>query len=90
MIVLAQKAYRIPYEVGRLAKVVAVGAATYAAMMTVASGSSWRTVFVRLGLLLLFPAGLLLLRFLRPQELADIRKLASTIRRQHEPVASLP
>ena len=41
MIYLAQRAYRIPYEVGRMAKVVAVGATTYVAMMTIVSGSSW-------------------------------------------------
>ena len=90
MIHLAQRAYRIPYEVGRLAKVVAVGIATYVAMMTIVSGSSWRTVAVRSALLLLFPAGLLLLRFLRPQELADIRKLLSNVRRSPEPVVSIP
>ena len=75
MIYLAQRAYRIPYEGSRLLKVVAVGVVTYGAMIAVVSGSSWRTVAVRLGLLLLFPAGLLVLRFLRPHELADIRKL---------------
>ena len=90
MIYLAQRAYRIPYEVGRIAKIVAVGATTYVAMMTIVSGSSWRTVAVRIALLLLFPAGLLLLRFLRPQELADIRKLLSNVRRSPEPVVSIP
>jgi O-antigen/teichoic acid export membrane protein len=90
MIHLAQRAYRIPYEVGRIAKVAAVGIATYVAMMTIVSGSSWRTVAVRSALLLLFPAGLLLLRFLRPQELADIRKLLSNVRRSPEPVVSIP
>jgi O-antigen/teichoic acid export membrane protein len=90
MIYLAQRAYRIPYEVGRIAKVTAVAAATYIAMMTIVSGSSWRTVAVRIALLLLFPAGLLLLRFLRPQELADIRKLLSNVRRPPEPVVSIP
>jgi O-antigen/teichoic acid export membrane protein len=90
MFYLAQRAYRIPYEIGRIAKVVAVGIATYLAMMTIVSGSSWRTVAVRIALLLLFPAGLLLLRFLRPQELADIRKLLSTVRRSPEPVVSIP
>ena len=34
MIHLAQRAYRIPYEVGRIVKVVAVGTTTYLAMMT--------------------------------------------------------
>jgi O-antigen/teichoic acid export membrane protein len=90
MIYLAQRAYRIPYELGRIAKVVAVAAATYVAMMTMAWGSSWRTVAIRTALLLLFPAGLLLLRFLRPRELADIRKLLANVRRSPEPVVSIP
>ena len=88
MIYLAQRAYRIPYEVGRLVKVVVVAVGTYMAMMTIASGSSWRTVAIRVALLALFPAGLLLLRFLRPQELADIRKLIANVRRSTEPVVS--
>jgi O-antigen/teichoic acid export membrane protein len=90
MVYLAQRAYRIPYEAGRLAKIVFVAATTYIAMMTIVSGSSWRTVAVRTALLLLFPAGLLLLRFLRPKEIADIRKLLSNIRRSPEPVVSIP
>ena len=90
MVYLAQRAYRIPYEVGRLAKVTVVAIVTYAAMMSVVSGSTWRTVAVRVGLLSLFPAGLMLLRFLRPQELADIRKLLSHIRRPAEPIVSVP
>jgi O-antigen/teichoic acid export membrane protein len=90
MVYLAQRAYRIPYEAGRLAKIVLVAATTYTAMMTIVSGSSWRTVAVRSALLLLFPAGLLLLRFLRPKEIADIRKLLSNVRRSPEPVVSIP
>ena len=90
MIYLAQRVYRIPYELGRLAKVVAVGCATYAAMMMLASGSTWRAVAIRLGVLALFPAGLLALRFLRPHELADIRKLLSGLRRTAEPIVSVP
>jgi O-antigen/teichoic acid export membrane protein len=90
MIYLAQRAYRIPYEVGRLAKVMAVGAITYTAMIVTVSGSTWRTIAVRVGLLALFPAGLVLLRFLRPHELADIRKLIATVRRPAEPAVSTP
>lgn len=89
MIHLAQKAYRIPYESRRLLKIVAVGALTYAAMIAAVSGSSWRTVAVRVFLLGLFPVGLLFLRFLQPHELADIRKLLANVRRS-EPIASTP
>jgi hypothetical protein len=59
-------------------------------MIATVSGSSWRTVVVRLGLLALFPAGLLLLRFLHPHELADIRRLVASLRRSGEPVATTP
>ena len=90
MIYLAQRAYRIPYEIGRLVKVSAVGALTYAAMILLAPGSSWRTVMARIALLALFPIGLLAIRFLRPHELADIRRLLASLRRSSEPVVSTP
>ena len=88
MVYLAQRAYRIPYEVGRLAKVTLVAVATYAAMRWLASGSSWATVAARTMLLGLFPAGLLAVRFLRPHELADVRKLLATLRGSTEPAVS--
>jgi len=90
MIYLAQRVYRIPYELGRLGKVMAVGVTTYAAMIVLVSGSTWRTVAIRLGLLALFPVGLLMLRFLRPHEISDIRKLIASLRRSTEPVVSIP
>jgi O-antigen/teichoic acid export membrane protein len=88
MVFLAQRAYRIPYEVGRLAKVTAVAAATYAAMILAAPGFTWRVVMIRLALLALFPAGLMALRFLRPHELTDIRKFLAIARRSAEPAVS--
>jgi O-antigen/teichoic acid export membrane protein len=90
MIYLAQRAYRIPYEIGRLAKVVAIGGLTYGAMIAMAPGSTWRTVAIRTALLALFPAGLLAVRFLRPHELTDIRKLLASFRRSAEPAVSIP
>ena len=89
MAVLAQRAYPIPYERGRLLKVSGVAAVTYAAMVVAAPGSNWRAVFVRIALLACFPAGLLALRFLRPHELADIRKLLAKVRRSGEPAVSV-
>jgi O-antigen/teichoic acid export membrane protein len=90
MVNLAQRAYRIPYETGRLVKVAATGVVTYLAMILVAPGASWTVVGVRLALLAIFPAGLLVIRFLRPHELADVRKFLANLRRPAEPAVSVP
>jgi len=90
MIYLSQRAYRIPYEIGRLAKISATGVLTYVTMIQLAPGSSWPTVAARVALLALFPIGLLATRFLRPHELADIRKLIARLRRSAEPAVSIP
>ena len=55
----AQRAYWIPYEVGRLLKVVGVSAITYAATSLVAPQSLAWTVVLRAALLVVFPLGLL-------------------------------
>lgn len=70
---LAQRAYSIPYEWLRLGKLVAVAVALYALMVTVAPGAGIGVLLVRLGLMAVFPIGLLGLRFFRPAELADLR-----------------
>jgi hypothetical protein len=57
-------------------------------MVVMAPESSWRAVIIRTALLMLFPAGLLALRFLRPHELADIRKFLAALRRSGEPAVS--
>jgi O-antigen/teichoic acid export membrane protein len=88
MTYLAQRVYRIPYETGRLVKVAAMAAITYAAMMLLAPGSRWLTVVIRLALLTIFPVGLLTLRFLRPHELDDIRRLVSRFRQSPDPAVS--
>lgn len=90
MVYLAQRAYHIPYEAGRLAKVVVVSLSTYAAMRALAPGYSWSAVALRVALLAVFPAGLLAFRFLRPHELADVRKLLASLRRSSEPAVSTP
>lgn len=63
---LAQRAYAIPYEWLRLGKLVAVAVALYALMVTVAPGAGIGVLLVRLGLMAVFPIGLLGLRFFRP------------------------
>ena len=71
----AQRAYWIPYEVGRLLKVVGVSALTYAATALVAPQSLAWTVGLRAALLVVFPLGLLACRFFEPHEWTEIRRL---------------
>ena len=77
----AQRAYPIPYEVARLSKVLGVGAITYLAMTIASPASLWQTVALRVALAMLFPLGLLVLRFFEPHELAEIRTLVARIGR---------
>ena len=51
----------------------AVAVALYALMVTVAPGTGIGVLLVRLGLMAVFPIGLLGMRFFRPAELADLR-----------------
>jgi len=76
-VVFAQRVYRIPYEAMRLSKVLATSAVTYGAMTLLPSSSPWQTLGVRAVVMLLFPLGLLVLRFFEPHELAEIRKAAA-------------
>jgi O-antigen/teichoic acid export membrane protein len=78
----AQKAYWIPYEGIRLAKVLAVGVATSLAMMLVAPASVFQTIALRLAVALIFPLGLLALRFFEPHELTELRKTIVALKRQ--------
>jgi len=78
----AQRAYRIPYEVARLAKVIGVSAITYVTMLIAAPAPLWQTMWLRAGLMILFPLGLLVLRFFEPRELAEIRKVVGGMSRR--------
>jgi O-antigen/teichoic acid export membrane protein len=71
----AQRAYHIPYEVGRLTKLAAVSIGTYLAMIAVPAIASWEALAARAGLLALFPIGLYGLRFFEPNELGSLRAL---------------
>jgi O-antigen/teichoic acid export membrane protein len=80
-LVFAQRAYHIPYE-SRLAKLAGVTVAVYAAMMAVPSLNPWQLLAARGGLLVLFPIGLYVARFLQPHETQQIREfLASMLER---------
>lgn len=75
----AQRVYRIPYELVRLGKVVAVGTLTYVAMTTAVLASPWQTLGLRAGLIVLFPTGLMLLRFFEPHELGQAQRLVTSV-----------
>lgn len=71
----AQRAYRIPYEVARLSKVLGVSLVTYVIMTAAAPASPGWTVGLRAGLLALFPLGLYLVRFFQPHEIRQMYQL---------------
>ena len=81
----AQRAYWIPYEVGRLLKVIVVSAITYAAAAAVAPQSLVWTFALRAVLLVVFPLGLLACRFFEPHEWAEVRKLVARLGRPVDP-----
>jgi O-antigen/teichoic acid export membrane protein len=71
----AQRAYRIPYEIARLSKVLGVSVITYFAMTMAAPASPWWTLGLRAGLLALFPVALYLVRFFQPHEMSQMYQL---------------
>jgi len=75
----AQQVYHIPYEAGRLARILIVAVVTCAAALLVNLSSQSLTIAVRAVLLLLFPAGLIATRFLQPHEWAEIKKLVAHV-----------
>jgi O-antigen/teichoic acid export membrane protein len=77
----AQRAYRIPYEVGRLSKTIGVGATTWLVMAAATAASPWQTLALRVALVALFPLGLLLIRFFEPSELFEIRRFVTNLGR---------
>ncbi len=77
---LAQRAYPIPYELSRLAKLAGVSLGVYGAMQLVGGPPTWRSLLVRSALLAIAPAGLFALRFLERHELAELRQVPALIR----------
>jgi O-antigen/teichoic acid export membrane protein len=75
----AQRVYHIPYEWARLWKLVGVGLLLYVVIITTSGGSGLGVLAVRVLLVTTFPLGLLAVRFFRPSELADIRRLAEML-----------
>ena len=75
----AQRVYPIPYEWARLAKVMTVTLLLYGVIITTSSGAGLGVLAFRIGLLATFPLGLLALRFFRPNEIADFKRLAALL-----------
>ena len=75
----AQRVYPIPYEWARLAKAMTVTLLLYAVIITTSSGPGFGVLAFRIGLLATFPLGLLALRFFRPNELADFKRLPALL-----------
>jgi O-antigen/teichoic acid export membrane protein len=76
----AQQTYHIPYEGTRLAKVLAIGALTFAATALARPTSLVWTFVVRAALLAIFPLGLIVVGFLDPREWAEVRNVIARVR----------
>jgi len=79
MIYFAQRAYRIPYETWRLAKLAFVAVAAYFIMTLVGGPPSWPTLAARAGVIALVPAALVVLRFFERRELAEMRQAVAAL-----------
>jgi O-antigen/teichoic acid export membrane protein len=74
-ITFSNKAYPIPFETGRIARLSAAGLATYL-VSTLAPQEPWPAAGVKLASLLVFPVLLGAMGFLAPSERAFLRRLA--------------
>jgi O-antigen/teichoic acid export membrane protein len=79
MIYFAQRAYHIPYESWRLAKLAGVTLAAYFTMTFVGGPPTWPTLAARLGLIALVPVVLIVLRFFEPHELAEVKQAVAAL-----------
>jgi len=79
MIYFAQRAYHIPYETWRLAKIAVVAVAAYFTMTLVGGPPTWPTLAARVGLIALVPVVLIALRFFEPHELAEMKQAATAL-----------
>ena len=79
---VAQRTYRIPYEIGRLTKTAAVTVALFAVGTIARTGSPWMDLVVSAALLAAFPLLLLAVRFLRHWEREAIGQHVRALRRR--------
>jgi O-antigen/teichoic acid export membrane protein len=73
--VTAERAMRVGYDAGRLALIVVVGAALYAASAWVPDAAAPSGLAIRAAIVLLLPAGLWTSGFFRAEEKAEIRSI---------------
>jgi O-antigen/teichoic acid export membrane protein len=79
MVYFAQRAYRIPYETGRLAKLTAAAVAAYFTMTLVGGPPGWPSLLARVGVIALVPIALVALRFFERHELAEMRQAVAAV-----------
>jgi O-antigen/teichoic acid export membrane protein len=79
MYFLAQKAYRMPYEYGRVLKMIAVGAALFALAAAIPVGTGWMGLAIKSGILLTYPLWLTLTGFWTSDEVKAFRRIAHQV-----------
>ena len=84
-LVFSQRAYRIPYETGRLGKILAVGVLTWLAANAIALHSAIWTLAARTAMIALFPVGLFAVRLFSASERADLKALLQSVTRPRRP-----
>jgi O-antigen/teichoic acid export membrane protein len=84
-VVYSQRAYRIPYEGVRLAKILGVGTVILVLSLSISFASGAWTLVARTAMLGLFPVGLFAVQLFTPQERADLRAMVAAIVRPRPP-----
>jgi O-antigen/teichoic acid export membrane protein len=84
-IVFSQRAYRIPYETGRLGKILAVGILTWLAATAITFDRALWTLLARAAMIGLYPVGLFVVRLFSPAERADLKTLLPSVTRPRRP-----
>jgi O-antigen/teichoic acid export membrane protein len=74
MYFLAQRAFRLPYEIARFAKMIGVGIALFLVASTLPSLNPWASLFAKAAIVMTFPIWLTLLSFWKPDEKAAFRQ----------------
>ena len=74
MYFLAQKAFRMPYELTRYARMILVGIALYFVTAALPNFNPWASLFAKAAIVMTFPIWLTLLRFWKPDEMAMFRR----------------
>jgi O-antigen/teichoic acid export membrane protein len=89
-LVFSQRAYRLPYEAGRLGKILAVGVLTWVAATAIAFDRAIWTLLARAAMIAFFPIGLFAVRLFSASERADLKALLQSVTRPRRPAAADP